>query len=70
MEAMCDCAEEAAKLSKGSFRSPVMYYQRSMSEEAVNEQRIMSEAQAALDEYGGSDWTVGAAKLDTRRRER
>lgn len=66
VEAMCDCAEEAAKLSKGSFRSPVMYYQRSMSEEAVNEQRIMSEAQAALD--GGQFEVYLQPKYDLMRK--
>lgn len=49
VEAMCDCAGEAAKLTKNGFQSPVVYYQQTMSEAAVIEQKIMSEAQAALD---------------------
>jgi EAL domain-containing protein (putative c-di-GMP-specific phosphodiesterase class I) len=43
-----------------------MYYQRSMSEEAVNEQRIMSEAQAALD--GGQFEVYLQPKYDLMRK--
>ncbi len=49
VETMYDHAAEAAMLVKDTYQSPIAFYQSTMSEAAILEQRIMSEAQAALD---------------------
>lgn len=49
VETMYDHAAEAAMLVKDTYQSPVAFYQSTMSEAVILEQRIMSEAQAALD---------------------
>lgn len=46
---MCDHAAAAAALSKGQYGASVMYYQKVMSDAAILEQNIMSEAPGALD---------------------